>query len=174
MILVTGGSSSGKSAYAEQLLTEIKNENTGYYIATMKVWDEESRARVKKHRGLREGKGFSTIEQPKDILRALDQIAPGSCVLLECMSNLVANEMFDGEEMHSAREVADKILRQTVTLDGSVDQLIVVTNNVFEDGTGYDPSTVEYLRALGDINCRLAELANQVVEVVAGIPVALK
>ncbi len=174
MILVTGGSSSGKSAYAEQLLTKTNETDARYYIATMRVWDEEGRERVKKHRMLREGKGFSTIEQPADIIGVLDRIRPGSCVLLECMSNLVANEMFDGGETHPAREVADKILGQTQALDGAASLLIVVTNNVFEDGIDYEPSTMEYLRALGMVNNQLAARAEQVVEVVAGIPVALK
>ena len=54
------------------------------------------------------------------------------------------------------------------------EELVIVTNNVFEDGIVYDTSTMEYLRALGSINVRLAERSDAVVEVIAGIPVARK
>ena len=52
--------------------------------------------------------------------------------------------------------------------------LVVVTNEVFSDGIQYDPDTMRYLKYLGDINCRMAEMADQVTEVVYGIPVTKK
>ena len=58
MHLVTGASASGKSAYAEDLLVLAKSAEK-YYIATMRPWGAEGAARVKKHRAMREGKGFS-------------------------------------------------------------------------------------------------------------------
>ena len=61
MHLVTGASASGKSAYAEDLLVLAKSAEK-YYIATMRPWGAEGAARVKKHRAMREGKGFQTIE----------------------------------------------------------------------------------------------------------------
>ena len=61
MHLVTGASASGKSAYAEDLLVPAKSAEK-YYIATMRPWGAEGAARVKKHRAMREGKGFQTIE----------------------------------------------------------------------------------------------------------------
>ena len=61
MHLVTGASASGKSAYAEDLLADAMSVNK-YYIATMRPWGTEGAARVKKHRAMREGKGFQTIE----------------------------------------------------------------------------------------------------------------
>ena len=62
--LVLGGSGSGKSAYAEHLLDGKTNK---YYIATMQVYDAEGEKKVARHRRLRAGKGFVTIEQPRDI-----------------------------------------------------------------------------------------------------------
>ena len=52
--------------------------------------------------------------------------------------------------------------------------LVVVTNNVFEDGVPYDETTLAYIRALGKINRNLAASAQEVWEVAAGIPVCLK
>ena len=125
---------------------------------------------------MRAGKGFVTIEQPTDIVRCLPTLreAGGGVVLLECMSNLAANEMFDTEEPAGCEQVAEKIVTQVGRLSQETGELVIVTNNVFEDGIAYDASTMEYLRALGSINVRLAERSDVVVEVIAGIPIARK
>ena len=52
--------------------------------------------------------------------------------------------------------------------------LVIVTNNVFEDGVCYDESTMNYIKAMGIVNIGLAAMAERVVEVVAGIPVTVK
>ena len=71
MILITGGSGSGKSEYAESLFSEIKNTEK-YYIATMKPFGKEAKERIQKHRRMRSGKGFITLEYPTDIKESLD------------------------------------------------------------------------------------------------------
>ena len=85
-----------------------------------------------------------------------------------------ANEMFDTEEPAGSEQVAEKIVTQIGVLAQETEELVIVTNNVFEDGIVYDASTMEYLRALGSINVRLAERSDVVVEGIAGIPVARK
>ena len=62
IVLVIGGSGSGKSEFAENICMELPAEEKRY-IATMQAFDEESRARIAKHRKARSGKGFETIEQ---------------------------------------------------------------------------------------------------------------
>ena len=57
MILITGGSGSGKSAYGEKRILEA-GEMTRYYIATMEVFGEEGRKKVERHREMRKEKGF--------------------------------------------------------------------------------------------------------------------
>ena len=51
---------------------------------------------------------------------------------------------------------------------------VIVTNNIFEDGREYDDAMQQYLHALGQINQALAQQADEVIEVVAGIPVVVK
>ena len=189
--LVIGGSGSGKSTYAESLTDDLmkkdmdgKSDERGcvaeaeykkYYLATMKVSDEEGRKKVERHRSLRGGKGFDTVEQPTDIHKAVEKIGAGEqIVLLECLSNLTANEMFCGEEPAMAGQVVEKIMRGLEALKAQTMHLIVVTNNVFEDGITYEEATMEYIRTIGKLNRRLADLADQVVEVVEGIPVIIK
>ena len=185
--LVLGGSGSGKSAYAEHLLDGKTNK---YYIATMQVYDAEGGKKVARHRRLRAGKGFVTIEQPRDIgevdfsKRAQQAMEPPDragqnvterprCALLECMSNLVANEMFSGADIVSEDVVVGHILQGIKSLSAKVDELVIVSNNVFEDGISYDATTQAYIRALGRINTGVAAL-DTVTEVVVGIPVPVK
>lgn len=190
--LVTGGSGSGKSAYAESLLYSC--EGIRYYIATMQIYDAEGEKKVERHRKLRAGKGFLTIESPMNVGKIQFVCAgepgqaqyrqeaerKGQCssekksALLECMSNLTANEMFTKDGMKSEEEVVEKIVSEIQILSQKLDNLVIVTNNVFEDGVIYDAGTMEYLKALGRINAALAGLADRVAEVVVGIPVELK
>ena len=96
--LVIGTQDSGKSALAEDLAQE--SDGKLYYLATMKVCDEEGRKRIERHRKAREGKGFETIERQIRIADAAADIDDHeeATVLLECMANLVANEMYDNPE----------------------------------------------------------------------------
>ena len=90
------------------------------------------------------------------------------------MSNLVANEMFDGEQQKSRAEVVAKLCRDIEELASKVENLVIVTNNVFEDGICYDAGTMEYIRALADINGWLLTRSDVMTEIVYTIPVALK
>ena len=175
MTLIIGGSGSGKSAYAEDYMVSISEDRKKYYIATMQIYDEEGKRKVERHRMLRGGKGFSTIEQPIDIGKAAEKMEDGErTALLECISNLTANEMFL-EEIHGTEEaITEKIVGGIAVLNREVTHLVIVSNNVFEDGNVYDKTTMAYIRAMGRINQKLAEMADEVVEVVVGIPIVIK
>lgn len=164
-VLVTGGSGSGKSEYAESLLCEMGDNPAGrYYIATMIPFGEEGKQRVKRHQKQREGRYFKTAECYRD----LDRLElPGSCdVLLECMSNLLANEMFD-----VGGDACARILQGVEHLIKQCRHVVIVTNEVFSDGNIYDESTQQYICLLGQINQKLAQMADDVTEVVYSVPV---
>jgi|UniRef100_UPI0040279EC0 adenosylcobinamide kinase/adenosylcobinamide-phosphate guanylyltransferase len=183
--LVIGGSGSGKSEFAENLLEDSQRK---YYIATMQVYEEEGRKKVARHRRLRAGKGFQTIEQPRDMHKVAEIVARDrketeNAALLECMSNLVANEMFGGETEDSAGWMSEterkdflveKVTEGIRVLAEKLDKLVIVSNNVFEDGISYDAQTMSYIRVLGRVNQELARMADHVTEVVVGIPVKVK
>ena len=164
IVLVTGGSGSGKSTWAEKLVASLPNENR-VYIATMRVYDDESVKRVERHRAQRADKGFRTIECEKDLASA--DIADSSVVLLEDLVNLMANEMFDGGDV-------SRIVPALNILAKKCRHLIMVTNDVFADGIEYAESTQEYIRQLAQINNAAAQMADCVVEVVYSIPVCVK
>lgn len=180
MTLILGGSGSGKSAYAEDYLTALAHRESShkeekYYLAAMQPFDEESRKRIARHRQLRKGKGFCTIEQPVDIEKAAEHMgADKKTALLECISNLTANEMFAEALPKPEEEVAEKIIKGILFLKERLTHLVIVSNNVFEDGNIYEETTMAYIRAMGRINEKLAKMADEVIEVVVGIPVILK
>ena len=171
-MLFRSGSGSGKSEYAENqaVMLSKKEDLPLYYIATMKPFGEEGKRRVERHRRLRSGKGFFTVEHYVNLKQL---ILPGEgVVLLECLSNLTANEMFEpvGAGEHTPEEIMDGIGK----IRSSSRHLIVVTNDIFSDGITYDKTTEQYQRYLGRVNRELAREADEVMEVVCGIPLQLK
>ena len=82
--------------------------------------------------------------------------------LVECVSNLTANEMFDENGQRSEDEVVRRVVSGLKVLSQSVRELVIVTNNVFDDGITYDESTMAYIRALARINIELAAWADEV------------
>ncbi|MBS6710594.1 MAG: bifunctional adenosylcobinamide kinase/adenosylcobinamide-phosphate guanylyltransferase [Ruminococcus sp.] len=169
LTIVTGGSGSGKSAFAEDKVLTF-GEAQRVYIATMHPFDEESHKRIERHRKMRAGKGFETVEcytGLKDV-----KLPSGCVVLLECMSNLVANEMFEEQGAHeqTVKDIMsgiDELVRQAA-------HVVIVTNEIFSDAVVFDKEMASYLEYLGKINQAVALRADEVVEVVYGIPVYQK
>lgn len=167
--VVTGGSGSGKSAYAEQLVLK-QGESRRYYIATMRPWDEECQEKIEKHRRMRAEKQFETIECYENLHEV--ELEEASVVLLECMSNLVANEYYrTGLGLESVEE---RVLNGIYHLQKQAKTLIIVTNEVFSDGGQYEEETRGYMALLGRINQKISLKADRVTEVVYGIPIVLK
>lgn len=179
--LVTGGSGSGKSEFAEGLavkcFAEHSLQNTGrlLYIATMYPYDEECLARIDKHRLMRKDKGFITVECYHHLSSVT--VDRGDVILLECMSNLLANEMYQKKGQITARgkqadrQLEERILSPVLGWAEKAADVVLVTNEVFSDGVEYDEETKEYLRLLGRSNMLLAREADVVTEVVCSIPV---
>ncbi|MFT4005440.1 MAG: bifunctional adenosylcobinamide kinase/adenosylcobinamide-phosphate guanylyltransferase [Lacrimispora sp.] len=174
--LVIGGSGSGKSEYAEGLILDM-GERRRIYIATMKPWDEECEKRIERHRKMRAKKQFETVECYRNLKDLnLGILKESGAVLLECMSNLVSNELFGTGETDEApilteEAAAEEILKGIRHIKDQAKDLVIVTNEVFSDGDSYSEETNAYRRILGEINRRAAAVADSVVEVVAGIPV---
>lgn len=168
LILVSGGSASGKSKYAEDLAARTP-PGERIYVATMRVWDEESRRRVERHRAMRAGKGFRTEERPVHLDHM--PVPAGAAVLLEDLSNLTANEWFGPEGPEGAEA---RVLSGVRRLKEAAACTVVVTNELFSDGVAYDKETADYLAALARLNAAVAAEADRVYEVVCGIPVCWK
>ncbi|MGI6070410.1 MAG: bifunctional adenosylcobinamide kinase/adenosylcobinamide-phosphate guanylyltransferase [Blautia sp.] len=167
--VITGGSGSGKSAYAEEQVLSY-GDGKRIYIATMEPFGEEGAKRIARHHKLREGKGFTTVERYIDLDGLM--IPRGSEVLLECMSNLVANEMFrpDGAGDHLLEAVVSGVRH----LEALADHLCIVTNEISSEAWDYEEQTVLYEKYLGQVNQELGRMADEVVEVTCGIPEFIK
>ncbi len=161
LALVLGGSASGKSEYSEKLAQSLGKKV--YYVATMFPYGGSADLRIKRHRKLREGKGFILIEKYRDI----GEIEVSDTVIIECMSNLLANEMFE-KNPKDGRYVVDSISKI------KCDNIIVVSNNIFEDGIKYDSETEKYIENMAYINSELTKMADKAVEVVCGIALEVK
>ncbi|MGN0405108.1 MAG: bifunctional adenosylcobinamide kinase/adenosylcobinamide-phosphate guanylyltransferase [Bariatricus sp.] len=179
--LVTGGSGSGKSEYAEQLITEFGEKEPWrkrYYLATMMPYGAETKQKIERHQRLRDGKGFCTIECYMDVKNQLAALFDEEkeenkpLVLLECMSNLTANELY--EEKGAGENTAEIIMEGIRFLVDHSCLLVVVTNEVFAESVPDSPEMTVYKEVLGTINCRMAGMAELVTEVVYGIPVEVK
>lgn len=199
--MVYGGSASGKSSYAESFAMSLQGDGRLLYIATMYPYkwnttelDPETMQRIERHRAMRADKGFDTVECYRHVEHIVAKRQ--DVLLLECMSNLLANEMYlepdsdDGGLAETMSEVekagvgmsetlspvSKKIVQALVNLSTRVQDVVIVTNDVFSDGGSltYDESTREYVKNLAEINCALAREAATVTEVVCGIPVIVK
>lgn len=168
LTLVIGGAASGKSEWAEHLVQTLPRKR--YYLATMQPFGEEAEERIQKHRERRAQDGYETIECYTGLSQV--QLKERGTVLLDCLGNLVANEMFapDGAGEETLREIQAGVQN----LQCQAKDIILVTNEVFSGGKDYAGETLEYLRTLGALNCSLAALADIVWEVVCGLPRIVK
>ncbi len=165
--LVTGGTKCGKSSYAERVLESFGG--TKYYVATMNPVGDDAQEIIARHTEMRRGKNYITIECLRDI-GDLD-IPEGCGVLIECIGNLCANEMFGSGEVN---EAVIKITEGIRALSERTAELVIVTNEVGSDGNDYSPDTMQYINEMASINRCIAEFADNVVECVYGLAVAYK
>ena len=166
--LVIGGAASGKSEYAESLVLRSPHRPR-YYIATMEPFGAEGQARIARHRELRRGKGFQTVERYTGIAGL--KLPAGGAVLLECLGNLAANELYSPAGAGSVAGAVSAIVDGVDALLEQCGELVVVSNDVFTGGADYAGGTEDYLRLVADVNRALAKRADRVCEVVCGIPV---
>ena len=176
-ILITGGARSGKSRYAESLCADYEDV---VYIATSRAEDDEMRARIRAHRESRPGH-WRTFEGTYALSQA---VTNASCYLLDCLSVLTSNVMFDltrGTERISLevqRRIETEIVREMHELINCVHRqngmLVLVTNEV---GSSIVPEyhvARVYRDILGTVNQRVAALSDDVYLVVCGLPIKIK
>jgi adenosylcobinamide kinase/adenosylcobinamide-phosphate guanylyltransferase len=169
--LVLGGARSGKSTYAEKLATGTlfgAAPRPALYIATAEAGDVEMATRIMVHR-TRRGANWTTVEVPLKLDEALlADAAPGRPVLVDCLTLWLSNLMHVGVDLD---EATDDLVR---ALDGYVSPVVFVSNEV---GLGIVPETPlgrAFRDAQGRLNMRIAERADRVVLMTAGLPLVLK
>lgn len=163
--LVVGGARSGKSAFAERLLSATARPRR--YVATAEAWDDEMRARIADHQRDR-GAGWTTVEAPLDLPGALALARPDEAVLIDCATLWLTNHMLADHDLPAEAETLVAALGRCAA------PVVIVSN---ETGWGIVPENAlarRFRDEQGRLNQRLAAEASLVVTVIAGLPLALK
>lgn len=164
--LVLGGVRSGKSRFAQKL---AEKESSVVFVATAKAVDEEMRNKIRRHQQERP-KQWRTVEEPLDLARVFDECAQQFKILLvDCLTLFVANVLEADPEMVNARiDALVEALRHVPT------SVVLVSNEVGSGVVPPYPSGRQFRDLLGEVNQKVASVADKVVLMVAGLPLVLK
>lgn len=183
LIFISGGVRSGKSAYAEKILINISEENKRLvYIASGQARDDEMKQRITKHQEDRAAFNWHTLEQPLDLAKVLRHIQDGDCVLWDCMTTWLANELYEGWEtgtpcIHEPNCMSRKEAQLFQTLDKLLERtttLVIVSNEVLNDLPSTSTETETYRKWLGHLHQKIVGKANVAIEMEGGIPIFWK
>lgn len=166
IILITGGSRSGKSTKAEEMALALSDHPV--YLATARIWDEEFRERVRCHQA-RRGPQWTNIEEEKYLSR---HDLHGRVVLVDCLTLWCTNFFFDldsdvDRSLEAVKAELDRFLDQDATF-------ILVTNEIGMGGTSTNAVQRKFTDLQGWMNQYAASLADRVILMVSGIPVTIK
>jgi adenosylcobinamide kinase/adenosylcobinamide-phosphate guanylyltransferase len=188
LTLILGGARSGKSSYAEKRAKDVGGDSV-LYVATSETKDAEMEQRVEKHRADRPS-GWGTIEVPRNVAQALRAAGSGAkVILLDCMTFLVANYLMDAAapeddhfdapssdpfDVQIEADVVAEVEAIIAYMNETDAEMLVVSNEV---GLGVVPPYElgrAYRDILGRANQILARHADEVLLLVAGIPMQVK
>ena len=167
--MVIGGAASGKSDLAEQFV--IGTGLPRAYIATAQAFDDEMRSKIAKHQEARKGLGWHTVEEPIDLPAALSVLSdqtPGAAILLDCATLWLSNLLLADADISRA---SDHFFAQLEQQPGPV---VIVTNELGQGIVPENKLSRAFVDIQGRFNQRLARHAGLVVQVTAGLPLALK
>jgi adenosylcobinamide kinase/adenosylcobinamide-phosphate guanylyltransferase len=167
LIFITGGARSGKSAFAQKLANRLSKKVT--YIATAQARDKEMELKIKFHRKNRPPH-WKTIEREKGIAEILPQVAKKSkVILLDCLTILISNLLLNG------RKNILKEIRQLVNKTKKIEATVLIVSNEVGMSIVPDNKLARRFRDIaGRANQIVAQVADEVYLVIAGIPVKLE
>jgi adenosylcobinamide kinase / adenosylcobinamide-phosphate guanylyltransferase len=167
--LVLGGAQSGKSHYAQQLASRFERVT---FIATGRSTDAEMRKKIARHRRERPA-AWRTIEAPVDLHKTIrSESQKADVILIDCLTVYVANVMGGRRRSKSNPEACIEAVCGAI--QASESSVVVVSNEV---GSGIVPpyrSGRIYRDFLGQMNRAVAQIADRVVLMIAGVPVTVK
>lgn len=164
--LITGGQRSGKSRYAQELALSLSPNPI--YLATSRVWDEEHRARINRHKEER-GAEWTTIEEEKELSK---YDYKGRVVLIDCITLWATNFFFDLESnVEHALETIQSEFDKVITQDA---QFILVTNEIGMGEMSQNDLQRKFADLQGWLNQYIASRADEVYLMVSGIPLKVK
>ncbi|MDW0108605.1 threonine-phosphate decarboxylase CobD [Sporosarcina aquimarina] len=184
LTFISGGVRSGKSAYAEQLVRTEAKQTGGrlVYIASGTATDDEMAERIARHRLDRTDDGWTTIEQPTHIENALLHLQPGDHVLWDCVTTWLGNEAFEGWESgipcilkpECIQEKVNTLLETIERIRKRTNQLVIVSNEVFDEPLKTEEITRTYTHLLGNIHQAIVAKADTAIEMDSGLAIVHK
>ena len=175
VILITGGTRSGKSAYAQALAESVSGIRT--YIATCPVIDEEMEKRIRKHREARRVSAWRTIEETKDLTGALKKARESQVILVDCLTLWINNLMYEAESQ--GRDITEEdialLCREVIEVCDDLPGIIIfVTNEVGMGIVPENPASRLFRDLTGRCNQIIADRADAVTFMISGLPMNIK
>ncbi|WP_163102377.1 bifunctional adenosylcobinamide kinase/adenosylcobinamide-phosphate guanylyltransferase [Peribacillus alkalitolerans] len=185
LIFITGGVRSGKSTFAENLLTSsLPTGETPHYIATSIYSDGEMSSRIRKHQLDRELSGYTWItwEKSKDIHEMCNHLPENSFVLLDCMTTWLNNELFsevfegseDWMKVKFQKEKMNHILHGIESLKKHCSKVILVSNEVSYEPIMDKGLVFQYVKIMGKLHQEIVGISNQAYLIQHGVPILMK
>ncbi len=175
IILITGGSRSGKSRYAQQLAENLGQKKV--FIATCPVFDSEMDTRIAKHKREREGKDWHTIEEETDLDLAIEKNAHYDVILIDCLTLWINNLLYASqrEKRSISEKEIESLCAKIIKISKQHSGTIFFVTNEIGSGIVPDNETARHYRDLvGRCNQSMATGADEVILVSCGIPLTLK
>ena len=168
-VFISGGAKNGKSTLAQDLTVALAKGRKHYYVATMISTGEEDDERIRRHIADRDGMGFETVECFGNIMDCLNTADKDGVFLVDSITALIQNSLFPIEknyemELEAAMRCADELIR----FAGTVLHAVFVSDYIYSDAERYSESTEIYRKSLADIDRRLAQVCDTVIEVSGG------
>ncbi|TRX55530.1 bifunctional adenosylcobinamide kinase/adenosylcobinamide-phosphate guanylyltransferase [Fulvivirga sp. M361] len=165
--LITGGERSGKSSYGQEMAENLTDKPV--YLATAKVWDEEMKERVNRHKAERGTKTWETIEEQ---IRLSAVLPSDRVVLMDCVTLWLTNIFHQcNNEKEKSLEVAKSEFNKIKDYNGT---LLVITNEI---GMGVHAQTKlgrDFVEVQGWVNQYIASYSDSVTLMVSGLPLKVK
>ncbi|WP_273831862.1 bifunctional adenosylcobinamide kinase/adenosylcobinamide-phosphate guanylyltransferase [Guptibacillus sedimenti] len=178
LIFITGGVRSGKSRFAEKRAASLRpTSGTLHYLACGQPSDDEMQKRIARHQHDRASANvpWETVECATDIGSVASSLNENAVVLLDCVTTLLSNELFQKENWQDElfqQQTKQKIQHDIEKLNERSEALIIVSNEL-----GYEPLSglVDvYARQLGELHQWIVSKADEAYVVENGIPQRMK
>ena len=166
---ISGGAKNGKSTLAQDLTVSLAGGGKHYYVATMISTGDEDDDRIRRDIADRDGMGFETVECFRNILDCLAVTDRDGVFLVDSVTAMVQNALFPVEKNYEMDlKAAARCGDELIAFAKQVRHVVYVSDYIYSDAERYSESTESYRKALADIDRRLAQVCDTVVEVSAG------
>jgi adenosylcobinamide kinase/adenosylcobinamide-phosphate guanylyltransferase len=177
IVFVIGGARSGKSSFALKEASRIKGRKA--YIATAEAIDDEMKERIERHRNERNTE-WETLEEPIRISDVLSEIKDKySVAILDCLtvwlSNLLIRTQMGETWQQTTEEAIEEFIDSLYQLNDHGNLNLYIISNEVGMGIVPDNKLSRQFRDLaGTLNQKVADIANEVYLISAGIPIKIK